>query len=67
MERELRHFEAYCKGCNTLYYFDQRLPRGLYNFVYQAYGKTLIMRFSFTECPFCTFDEDFEAFKRGTN
>lgn len=64
MNKEFREFEAYCKGCKTTYYFDQRLSPGMYNFQAQVYGKVLIMRFSFDECPFCTFDEEFEAMKK---
>jgi hypothetical protein len=59
MIKELRHFEVVCQSCNTHYYIDFRLPRGVYNLNLQKYGNKIIMRFGSSDCPFCIFDEDF--------
>jgi hypothetical protein len=68
MKREVREFEIFCKGCRTITYLDKKLPSGMYNLVIQKYGKTVIVRFAFDECPFCIFEEDliFQG-KKGVN
>jgi len=67
MIKDLREFEIFCKGCNTITHLDQKLPSGMYNLVIQRYGAKVIVRFAFDECPFCIFDEDFEKMKKGVN